>query len=234
MQPGTSEGTERLQPIRSPRAVFGLPAYNHAHKLRETLDSLLAQTERDFCILASDDQSTDETMEILADYASRDDRLIYRRSEDRLGYIGNARRCFELARALYPEAEYFAWASDHDVWHQRWLEALMRATAARPAASGLARIARHDGPFPRISMVPALSWSRFNRPANSSFFFGEAPSLCQVPVVGGPYWASCPDARRCSGTRNSHRSRQRRSLFLTLPSACDKARPDAGCGPPRP
>jgi glycosyltransferase involved in cell wall biosynthesis len=134
MQPGTSEGTERLQPIRSPRAVFGLPAYNHAHKLRETLDSLLAQTERDFCILASDDQSTDETMEILADYASRDDRLIYRRSEDRLGYIGNARRCFELARALYPEAEYFAWASDHDVWHQRWLEALMRALDEHPDA----------------------------------------------------------------------------------------------------
>jgi glycosyltransferase involved in cell wall biosynthesis len=134
MQPGMGEGANQLQPMRSPRVVFGLPAYNHAHKLRETLDSLLAQTERRFCIIASDDQSTDETPEILAEYASRDDRLIHRRSESRLGYIGNARRCFEMARTLYPAAEYFAWASDHDVWHQRWLEALMRALDENPDA----------------------------------------------------------------------------------------------------
>ncbi len=134
MHQGTSEGPGSLQPLRPPRAVFGLPAYNHAHKLRETLDSLLGQTEPAFRIIASDDQSTDETPTILAEYATRDTRLIYRRSECRLGYIGNARRCFEMARALYPEAEYFAWASDHDVWHQRWLETLMRALDEHPEA----------------------------------------------------------------------------------------------------
>ena len=76
------EGSDRLQPTPSPRAVFGLPAYNHAHKLRETLDSLLSQTERDFRIIVSDDLSGDETLEILAEYASRDDRIICRRERE--------------------------------------------------------------------------------------------------------------------------------------------------------
>jgi glycosyltransferase involved in cell wall biosynthesis len=129
-----SQGSDRLRPPRSPKAVFGLPAYNHAHKLRETLESLLSQTERDFRIIGSDDQSSDETPDILAEYASRDDRIICRRGESRLGYVANARRCFELARALFPEAEFFAWASDHDVWHSRWLETLMRALDEHPDA----------------------------------------------------------------------------------------------------
>jgi glycosyltransferase involved in cell wall biosynthesis len=111
----------------SPRVVFGLPAYNHAHKLKEALDSILLQTQHDFCLLVSDDSSTDETQHILEEYAARDDRIVYRRTERRLGYIGNARRCFELARELYPHAEFFAWASDHDIWHPRWLEALEHA-----------------------------------------------------------------------------------------------------------
>jgi glycosyltransferase involved in cell wall biosynthesis len=110
-----------------PRVVFGLPAYNHAHKLREALDSILFQTQHDFRLLVSDDNSTDETPQILEEYAARDDRIVYRRTEQRLGYIGNARRCFELARELYPHAEFFAWASDHDIWHPRWLEALEHA-----------------------------------------------------------------------------------------------------------
>jgi cellulose synthase/poly-beta-1,6-N-acetylglucosamine synthase-like glycosyltransferase len=102
MQPGMGEGANQLQPMRSPRVVFGLPAYNHAHKLRETLDSLLAQTERRFCIIASDDQSTDETPEILAEYASRDDRLIHRRSESRRGDASRWRAPFIPRPSISP------------------------------------------------------------------------------------------------------------------------------------
>jgi hypothetical protein len=34
-------------------------------------------------------------------------------------------RAFELAGERFPSAEYFAWASDHDLWADRWLEALV-------------------------------------------------------------------------------------------------------------
>ena len=128
--PSASEAKESGTNSRTdagPRAVFGLPAYNHAHKLRQTLDSLLNQTEPNFRLIVSDDRSTDETLAILEEYADRDDRILYTTTPRRLGYIGNARRCFELARKQYPSTPYFAWASDHDLWHPRWLEILSLA-----------------------------------------------------------------------------------------------------------
>jgi glycosyltransferase involved in cell wall biosynthesis len=116
------------------RAVFGLPAYNHASRLPEALESLLLQTYRGFRIIVSDDGSEDETASIIAAYAAKDSRLIYRRTEQRLGYIGNARRCFELAREMFPKAEFFAWASDHDIWHPAWLQRHLEVFDAKPGA----------------------------------------------------------------------------------------------------
>lgn len=116
------------------RAVFGLPAYNHAHRLAEALDSLLHQTRGDFRIIISDDCSTDGTAELLEAYADRDGRIIHRRNPQRLGYIGNARRCFDLARELFPDAPDFAWASDHDIWHPEWLDRMTSALDQYPEA----------------------------------------------------------------------------------------------------
>lgn len=52
-----------------------LPVYNVGPYLADTLDSLLNQTFADFELLAHDDGSTDNSLEILHDYAARDPRL---------------------------------------------------------------------------------------------------------------------------------------------------------------
>jgi len=52
-----------------------MAVYNGSPALAATLDSILAQTERDFELVAIDDGSTDATPSILADYASRDARV---------------------------------------------------------------------------------------------------------------------------------------------------------------
>ena len=59
----------------APAVSIIMPAYNAAAYLRETLDSVLAQTFTDFELIAVDDGSTDETPAILADYAARDPRI---------------------------------------------------------------------------------------------------------------------------------------------------------------
>ena len=107
------------------RVVFGAPLYNHAADLPEALESLLTQSYRDFRLVCVDDQSTDATSEIVRTYADQDPRIVYTRNPRRLGMIDNWRRAFELALEDTPGAEYFAWASDHDVWHPRWLHALV-------------------------------------------------------------------------------------------------------------
>ena len=52
-----------------------LPAYNAENFITECLESLLNQTFSDFCILAVNDASTDNTGNILEDYATKDTRL---------------------------------------------------------------------------------------------------------------------------------------------------------------
>lgn len=52
-----------------------MSVYNGAPELARTLDSILAQTERDFELIAIDDGSTDATPQILAAYAARDARI---------------------------------------------------------------------------------------------------------------------------------------------------------------
>ncbi len=52
-----------------------IPAHNAAGTLAETLDSLLAQTHRDWTALVVDDGSTDTTAEVARAYAARDPRI---------------------------------------------------------------------------------------------------------------------------------------------------------------
>lgn len=48
-----------------------VPNYNHARFLRQRIDSILAQTYQDFELILLDDCSTDESREILREYAAR-------------------------------------------------------------------------------------------------------------------------------------------------------------------
>ena len=115
-----------------PRVVIGVPLYNHADDLPEALESLLNQSYREFRLVCVDDQSTDGTADMVRRYAAQDDRIVYTRNPARLGMIDNWRRVFDLALEYAPEAEYFAWASDHDIWEPGWLATLTEVLDRHP------------------------------------------------------------------------------------------------------
>ena len=54
-------------------------AYNSAPYIRECLDSLRKQTLTDIQVIVVDDASTDETSVILEEYASMDNRFVWKR-----------------------------------------------------------------------------------------------------------------------------------------------------------
>lgn len=54
-----------------------VPCFNYAHFLPETLDSLLAQTYRNWECIIVDDGSTDNTKEVAEEYAEKDKRFRY-------------------------------------------------------------------------------------------------------------------------------------------------------------
>jgi glycosyltransferase involved in cell wall biosynthesis len=94
-----------MQPIVS----FGVPVYNGHKHLRETLDSLLAQTYPDFELIISDNASSDATPDICQEYASRDSRIQYHRQTENIGAPANWN--FVASRAC---GRYFKWSSASD------------------------------------------------------------------------------------------------------------------------
>ncbi len=87
-----------------PRVSIGLPVYNGEKYLEEALDSILAQTYKDFELIISDNASDDHTREICLEYAKKDQRIRYHRNEKNLGAAPNHNLVFKLARG-----EYFKW-----------------------------------------------------------------------------------------------------------------------------
>jgi glycosyltransferase involved in cell wall biosynthesis len=107
------------------RIAFGVPVLNGGAHLEEALESLLAQTHVDFGLVVMDNCSTDATSEIARRFAENDPRVRYRRNEETTGMVENWRRAYKATVEEFGALDYFAFGSDHDLWHREWLAALM-------------------------------------------------------------------------------------------------------------
>jgi len=105
-----------------------LATYNGQAYLREQIDSILAQSNRDWQLLIRDDGSDDDTLSIIKDYMARYSGKI-RLIEDsgcHLGASSNFQRLLENSTA-----EYIMFSDQDDVWLPQKIEAtlnLMEAT----------------------------------------------------------------------------------------------------------
>jgi glycosyltransferase involved in cell wall biosynthesis len=93
---------------------------------------LLSQAFVDVAFALVDDASTDGTADIVAEMAAHEPRLSVYVNPVRLGMVKNWNLARARARALAPEAEYFAWASDHDLWDPAWLTHLVQVLDESP------------------------------------------------------------------------------------------------------
>jgi glycosyltransferase involved in cell wall biosynthesis len=114
---------------RGPLVSVGLmTSGNRAHYIRGVLDSWLSQTFKDFEIVLSDDATTDETQKICEEYAKRDPRIRYFRQKKQLGNP----QCYKFVLGE-AKGTYFIWASDDDVWDERFLADCVEAYRQDPA-----------------------------------------------------------------------------------------------------
>ena len=84
--------------------------YNCAATLVEALDSLYAQTYKDFKIILCDDGSTDDTYSVAKSYADTHDNIILVRNEVNKGLNYTLNRCLE-----YADTEYCARMDGDDI-----------------------------------------------------------------------------------------------------------------------
>lgn len=107
---------------------IGLPTFNRASRIERTLDSLLAQSYKNFELIISDNASTDATQQICEEYAKNDKRIRYIRQRENIGVIKNIEFVFRQARG-----EYFMWTSDDDWCDPNFIMALKTALDKNPA-----------------------------------------------------------------------------------------------------
>jgi len=112
---------------QSPRVSIGMPVYNGERFLRETLDSVLAQSFTDFELIISDNASTDDTAEISHEYARRDRRIRYFRNETNVGSSRNHKRVFALS-----SGEYFKWWDADDLCAPDYLQKCVTVLDEQP------------------------------------------------------------------------------------------------------
>ena len=96
-----------------PLVTVCVPTYNKASLLRQSLESILAQTFSDFKLIVVDDHSSDDTWEVVT--SLRDERVEYVFNATNLGYTANCNRCIDLALesrsryiAIYYDDDYYA------------------------------------------------------------------------------------------------------------------------------
>ena len=78
-----------------------VPAYNSGEKIRECLDSIINQTHRDLEIILVDDCSSDDTFQIMQEYADRDSRIHIMRNKINCGAGFSRNRGLDIATGEY-------------------------------------------------------------------------------------------------------------------------------------
>jgi hypothetical protein len=106
--------------IRSGTVTVGIPTFNRADWLCDTVHSVLAQTFTDFRVIISDNASADDTPRIVR--SLRDDRIDYVRSERNIGAIANINRLISLT-----DTEFLVLLPDDDLLHPEHLASSLEA-----------------------------------------------------------------------------------------------------------
>lgn len=119
--------TPPLDRTKAPLVSIGLPVFNGAKHLAQTLESLVQQTFVDFEVIVSDNASTDETPDICASYCGQDRRVVYHRQNSNVGATRNWNFLASLARG-----KYWKWAPANDYCAPNMLETYVGVLEARP------------------------------------------------------------------------------------------------------
>ncbi|HEX8855079.1 MAG TPA: glycosyltransferase [Thermoleophilaceae bacterium] len=141
------------EPAGGPLVAICMATYEPPLELfRRQVESIRAQTHRNWVCVISDDCSSAEGLAALKEVVGDNPRFVVSRSPRRLGFYGN----FERALSLAPHAaRYVAMADQDDRWLPEKLETLVAGIGDSQLIYSDARVVRADG-----QVVSDTYWSR--------------------------------------------------------------------------
>lgn len=104
-----------------------MPVYNGEGRIEKALNSLLSQSFKNFELIISDDNSSDNTANICDEYAAKDARIKFYRQKNNSGLVKNF--AFVLNQA---KGDYFMWAAQDDWWDENFIRKMVEAMEKNP------------------------------------------------------------------------------------------------------
>ena len=90
--------------------------------MRQSIDSIILQTYKNWELLIVDDGSTDQTAKIAAEYEKKDSRILYFKNPENLRLPRTLNRGFSLAKG-----DFLTWTSDDNYYYPNALEKMLNA-----------------------------------------------------------------------------------------------------------
>ena len=140
--------------MNTPLVSICIPTYNGFQYLEACLDSVLSQSYSDFEVVIVDDQSSDNTWDLLNQYAAQDFRIRLFRNELNLGLVGNWNRCLELA-----QGEWIKFVFQDDWITSNCIE---RMTSASVNSQSLLTVCRREFVFEGLSDSLITLYQKYN------------------------------------------------------------------------
>ncbi|MCD8305412.1 MAG: glycosyltransferase [Prevotella sp.] len=106
-----------------------MPTYNSSQFVAESIDSIIAQTYKNWELVITDDCSTDNTLEILRTYAKKDPRIVIQTNEHNGGAGITRNKCIAAARG-----QYISFCDSDDRWLPKKLELQLDFMRAKDVA----------------------------------------------------------------------------------------------------
>lgn len=113
-----------------PKIVILLSTYNGMQYLEDQVRSIERQTFDDWALLVRDDGSSDDTYQFLEKLKLEENRIFLLPKQDNIGVIQSFSALVEEAIKLFPEAAYFMFADQDDVWKPTKVEDTLKCMKA--------------------------------------------------------------------------------------------------------
>lgn len=160
-----------------PKVSVIVPVYNSEQELRDCLDSLVEQTEKDIEIIVIDDGSTDNSPEIEAEYQKKYPNVKVYRNERNLGQSETRNRGIELA-----EGDYIAFLDSDDYVNPGMYEELYQAAVDNNMpeliVTGLSFVKGNEYRKKDLTFIGKQSTTIIHPMDTPDQVFFESPSLC--------------------------------------------------------
>lgn len=160
-----------------PKVSVIVPVYNSEQELRDCLDSLVEQTEKDIEIIVIDDASTDNSPAIEAEYQKKYPNVKVYRNERNLGQSETRNRGIELA-----EGDYIAFLDSDDYVNPGMYEELYQAAVENNMpeliSTGLKFVEGSEYRKNKLEYIGKQSAITIHPMNDPDQVFFESPSLC--------------------------------------------------------